>query len=194
MIKLKISKEELIKLYSIDKLSMKKIADLYNGSPQTIMRMIHEYNIPLNKYPLAWNSGKTYLDDNRILAKEKHPCKKNIIYYNSDFKRLRKELLPCKCNRCENIAIIIHHKDGNKMNNNLNNLEPLCSSCHSIHHNKTRGITVYKHICENPLCKKEFIILNNRKCNQKYCSKSCDCKHKYSMKKSFLYKYNTKNI
>jgi hypothetical protein len=43
-----------------------------------------------------------------------------------------------KCNRCgfDNhvAAIVVHHKDRNRSNNNPSNLEVLCSNCHSIEH------------------------------------------------------------
>ncbi len=42
------------------------------------------------------------------------------------------------CERCsydENeAAIIVHHKDRNRMNDNINNLEVLCCNCHAIEH------------------------------------------------------------
>lgn len=43
-----------------------------------------------------------------------------------------------KCSRCgysENIvALEVHHKDRNRNNNDLSNLEVLCSNCHKIEH------------------------------------------------------------
>lgn len=38
------------------------------------------------------------------------------------------------CKRCSNPAVLIHHKDHNRKNNNSDNLEPLCKSCHQKHH------------------------------------------------------------
>jgi hypothetical protein len=39
------------------------------------------------------------------------------------------------CNRCGTTkALVIHHKDGVHMNNTPDNLEVLCSPCHSSHH------------------------------------------------------------
>jgi hypothetical protein len=47
-----------------------------------------------------------------------------------------------KCECCGNylwvgvpIPLELHHKDGNHYNNNLDNLEILCSNCHSLKHN-----------------------------------------------------------
>ena len=68
--------------------------------------------------------------------------------------------------------------DLNKMNNNPDNLEPLCKSCHSIHHNKLRGETIYSHNCE--WCNKIFTIKHNKKCKQRFCSISCKAKYQYN--------------
>ncbi len=42
------------------------------------------------------------------------------------------------CERCgydqHEAAIIVHHKDSNRDNNNLDNLEILCANCHAIEH------------------------------------------------------------
>lgn len=42
-----------------------------------------------------------------------------------------------KCNRCgfnNKKALEVHHKDRNRKNNNIKNLEVLCANCHSIEH------------------------------------------------------------
>jgi hypothetical protein len=48
-----------------------------------------------------------------------------------------------KCNSCSNLTnnkYVIHHVDGDKTNNNINNLECVCYKCHnnSIHHHGTK--------------------------------------------------------
>lgn len=173
-----LSKDYLVCEYCQNKKSMKQIGIDNKVSSQTIMRLLHKYKIPINKRINAWNSGKTYLDDNRILAKEKHPRHKKTQYYNSDFKRLRKKILPCKCELCNNKAELIHHKDLNKMNNSINNLQPLCSSCHTSLHNRNRGITIFKSSCLQ--CKEEFIVYHNKNCKQKFCSLKCKSIYQYN--------------
>ena len=44
-----------------------------------------------------------------------------------------------KCNRCENKARVVHHKNDNFRDNRIENLEPLCQSCHSKEHETWRN-------------------------------------------------------
>jgi len=45
-----------------------------------------------------------------------------------------------KCERCNYdnhiAAIVVHHKDRNRSNNDISNLEVLCANCHAIEHYK----------------------------------------------------------
>ena len=45
----------------------------------------------------------------------------------------------CECCGSEQ-NICIHHKDENYKNNNIDNVQPLCRSCHIKHHNLKRKI------------------------------------------------------
>ena len=71
---------------------------------------------------------------------------------------------------------IIHHKDGNKHNNDINNLELMSRSKHSTNHNKEKGRTMVLLRC--PACQKIFarekrntylVKQNSYSC----CSRSC---------------------
>ena len=43
--------------------------------------------------------------------------------------------LNTKCNKCGiDVPLCIHHKDGNRKNNNPENLEVLCYNCHALIH------------------------------------------------------------
>lgn len=59
---------------------------------------------------------------------------------NSDYSYRIKALkhYGCKCTKCgysENkVALAVHHKDRNRFNNSLENLEVLCANCHAIEH------------------------------------------------------------
>lgn len=44
------------------------------------------------------------------------------------------EKICSKCGYSDARAIVIHHKDRNRENNNLENLEVLCANCHLIEH------------------------------------------------------------
>lgn len=45
---------------------------------------------------------------------------------------------PRQCERCQynkhKAAIVVHHKDRNRENNDISNLEVLCANCHAIEH------------------------------------------------------------
>lgn len=45
---------------------------------------------------------------------------------------------PHQCNRCEyhehTAVLIVHHKDRNRSNNSIDNLEILCPTCHEVEH------------------------------------------------------------
>ena len=55
----------------------------------------------------------------------------SITYY----RRIFRDKLPHKCNQCGHKRYLtVHHKDGNRQNNELLNLEVLCRSCHAKFH------------------------------------------------------------
>lgn len=40
-----------------------------------------------------------------------------------------------KCNRCTSIRfLVVHHRDHDRTNNHITNLEVLCKGCHQVHH------------------------------------------------------------
>lgn len=110
----------------------------------------------------SWNTGKTWKEmyDKETLAKlEKRIHTKGEDHFNYNRKRpdLRerniknKIVIPDKhyayqrkawkkygriCNKCGKTKgqIDVHHKDGNHSNNDINNLEVLCASCHAKLH------------------------------------------------------------
>lgn len=138
-----IDREKLYQLYVVEKHSMKEVAGFFGCGVGTIHRHIRRELIEarptgLNRNGTCWNKGLTYQDDDRILAKEKHPRYIDGRTYESDFHHLKKILLPAKCGLCGKKAILLHHRDKNKKNNKMDNLMPLCASCHSILHNKER--------------------------------------------------------
>lgn len=58
---------------------------------------------------------------------------RSIAYY----RRLFRDNLPKECNRCKSKRhIVVHHIDRNRQNNDLKNLEVLCTRCHHIEHGR----------------------------------------------------------
>jgi hypothetical protein len=57
---------------------------------------------------------------------------------NQRYRRIAFENKPKICERCKYdqhpAAIIVHHKDRNRMNDSIENLEVLCANCHAIEH------------------------------------------------------------
>lgn len=89
-----------------------------------------------------------------------------------------KYLMECKLNRKLGSYEIVHHIDGNPLNNNINNLKVLFRGQHSKLHSKTNKDIIVKCF----YCKKEFIIKGNtlhyrfRKDRQHvgyFCSRRC---------------------
>ena len=57
------------------------------------------------------------------------------------YDRIAKENLIQKCCLCGSIKfLLVHHKDGNRKNNNLDNLMVVCKSCHAKIHDIQKNI------------------------------------------------------
>lgn len=56
--------------------------------------------------------------------------------YSAGHYNARKKVKNTICDQCGNKASHIHHKDGDFLNNNMENLESLCVSCHVKKHGK----------------------------------------------------------
>jgi hypothetical protein len=63
-----------------------------------------------------------------------------------------------RCLRCGADAVLVHHKDGNRKNSNLENLEVLCKRCHQLDH----------HCAENLPEKVEFKPKSCAVCNSRF--------------------------
>lgn len=71
---------------------------------------------------------------------------------------------------------VVHHKDGNRQNNDINNLELTNAKEHAILHAKEKGCIHYKKACE--YCGKQIDVTNAKKHeNRRFCSQKC---HKLS--------------
>lgn len=69
---------------------------------------------------------------------------------------------------------VVHHKDGNRANNKIENLELTNAKDHALLHAIERGWGTYTtKVCE--YCKKEFSIQGSKKAkSRKFCSLDCD--------------------
>ena len=107
---------------------------------------IKEMHLVIERYDLdvshftgqGWLSGKTY-ESGRYIPFEEY-IKGDHVQTNKLRKKLIREGLKeyiCEC--CLNtmwndvsIPLEVHHKDGNKNNNELSNLQLLCPNCHAL--------------------------------------------------------------
>lgn len=123
-----------------------------NCKPETLNSYLDKLGI---KY--AGNSGlKGFSKTCRRLPIEVYLSNKKYIQSDSLKKRLIKENY--KNHRCEKcgltewqgnpIPLELHHKDGNRFNNSLDNIELLCPNCHALTDNyRGKGCKSHK---ENP--------------------------------------------
>ena len=82
------------------------------------------------------------IKNNTLFKKwENHPQYKNgISSYRWIKIKSMKELKCEECNFDNPLALEVHHKDRNRKNNNLDNLQLLCCNCHTIKHKTGSGL------------------------------------------------------
>ena len=108
------------------------------GNYKTIQKAIQEFQIDTSHLlGRASNRGKKF--GSRRDIQEYLSNNMTIQSYKLKNRLLKEGLLERKCNCCNNtewlnepIALELHHKDGNHLNNELNNLELLCPNCHAF--------------------------------------------------------------
>lgn len=118
---------------------------------KTIRSMIEELSLDVSHFMgQGWNKGSSYESNNYM------PFNEYINGEHVQTNKVRKKLLRegikkhiCEC--CLNtmwngqpIPLEVHHKDGNKTNNSLNNLQLLCPNCHALT-DTYRGKNTKKH-------------------------------------------------
>lgn len=53
----------------------------------------------------------------------------------------KRNKLPFYCECCKSTKnLLVHHKDHNRNNNNIENLQILCTSCHAVVHTRIKNI------------------------------------------------------
>ena len=114
------------------------------ANPETLKRVIKEYDLDITK--LNENRSALYSKCGKVTSEKIVKPLSEILQKGVDcssyklLHRLYKEgLKEPKCERCnittwegEQISFHLHHKDGDRLNNELNNLQVLCPNCHSL--------------------------------------------------------------
>lgn len=144
------------------------------GNYDTVKRKIKELNLDTSHMTgKAWNQGEKYRP-----IKEAQPLSE-ILIENSTFtntNNLRKRLLrenvkEYKCECCnketwlgEPIALELHHINGIKSDNRIENLQILCPNCHAFTDNyrgKNIGMSAQEETLDVEPCKFEEPLLGN---------------------------------
>lgn len=122
------------------------------GSYITIHNAIKKLNIDISHFTgKGWNKGKTL--NPRVNTKDYLSNKKEIPSFRLKLRLLNDNLLQPACSNCKltvwlnnKIPLELDHIDGNRFNNNLNNLRLLCPNCHALTPNyrgKNKGKASY---------------------------------------------------
>lgn len=95
-------------------------------------------------------------------------------WHRSELRRLGVDLTTCSECPARTRLIHVHHKDGNRGNNDPSNLEVLCPKCHGHAHRKPRK--KYEFVCVG--CGSKFTSYSRKrgKNKKKFCSRICYAK------------------
>ncbi|MDX9783083.1 MAG: hypothetical protein RBT35_08990 [Bacteroidales bacterium] len=136
------SEEEIRNLFkqseSYREVSLKMGYSPNGGSAtQTMKNLIKKFSIDISHFTHNGNSKNTgrfktpiedYLDN-----------KQPITSHKLRLRLLQEEYFEHKCQSCglsewlgNPIPLELHHRDGNKLNNNLDNLKMVCPNCHTL--------------------------------------------------------------
>lgn len=123
------------------------------GGIQTVKNMVEELNLDVSHF-----SGQAWNKDNFDYSRFR---KNNAIRSSSAIDALA-NLRGRKCENCgfeswlnEPIPLEVHHKDGDKLNNCLENLVLLCPNCHALTEN-WRGKNM-NNKTKKPVSEKDFV-------------------------------------
>ena len=109
------------------------------SSISIIKEMIDSLNLNVNHFKgQGWGKGMSY-NNSQYMSFEEYIHSPSAQTNKIRKKLLREGLKEHKCECCNNsswngvqIPLEVHHKDGNKKNNNLENLQLLCPNCHAL--------------------------------------------------------------
>lgn len=102
---------------------------------RTVKEMIEEHNFDTSH--LKGQGHSKNLGKHHIPLEDYLNNKRKITSYKLRNRLFEEGIFPKKCMKCgntkwlgEEIPLELHHKDGNKENNSIENLEILCPNCH----------------------------------------------------------------
>ena len=109
-------KAEIETLYVMGPKSQAEMGALYGVTPSCFQKALKRLNLPAKAKGRVGEQNGRFKDGTQSTA-------------------YRKMVEKDRCNRCgETRWLVIHHRDGVHTNNTPDNLEVLCSPCHSRHH------------------------------------------------------------
>lgn len=154
------SKDKLEVLYIDKEMSVKDISDIYDVSKRTAKNWLNNYDIEIRSYgngleEIRSKDATEQMKNNEQINIRQQKCgydwteeqKNNLSEIKEEHGKYnyRKKALDHydnECVRCGNEfddeEIIIHHRNENRYDNRLDNLAPMCRSCHSRLHNERR--------------------------------------------------------
>jgi hypothetical protein len=143
-INIKSHKSNIIDMYVDKELSLTVIGKDFGVSGATIAYWLKKFGVQLRSQANVGNKNGRYVDG-----------KSSRLYRNLITK---KECFVCKSKH----KLLIHHKDGNHFNNELSNLEVLCSPCHTRIHKIEWWAANKKDSCVNghPLSGENLYVTN----------------------------------
>lgn len=165
-------KDEILQMIN-EKEPKSRICKILKCKPETLEGYLTKMNIVYKGNPglkgkknnLKRKTAEEYLQKDLIVTSK---LRKKLIEDN--IKKNECELCGISEWRNQKLTLELHHMDGNKFNNNLNNLQILCPNCHSLtpnhshHKQEKKFINRKKNFCK---CGKE-IGLRSKLCFECY--------------------------
>ena len=158
--------EALIQIKDLNNKSVRSILKKLGVPPASftsqythIEKIVKHYKVDTSHWlGMAWNRGLTY---------EKKPIsiylsnQQSVSSYKLKLRLLKNQIKKHQCESCsltkwkdQDIPLELHHVDGNKFNNALENLELLCPNCHAF----TKNYRQQKNKKRQPELKEKDII------------------------------------
>jgi len=109
-------KAEIVEIYSMGDKSQAQMAERYGVTQQAFQKALKRLGIAPKPRGRAGAANGRYKDGTQSTA-------------------YRRMVEKRECNRCGSTEqLVVHHRDGVHTNNRPDNLEVLCSPCHTSHH------------------------------------------------------------